>query len=392
MSGPDTSPALQREVGAPRAADRVTAAASSRSYSPSFSRALAFGLLCGIIIGGGTAALARDKPAKPDTSRGDIQDIAVAARPISGFDRLNPSRTTFGKLEWIGGLVLRSSEKRFGGWSGLALDRDGSRLVAVSDAGSWMTADLKYRDGRPSAVANARIGPLKAKSGGRLRRDRDRDAEALVLTRGTLARGRLLIGFEQNHRLGVFSISAKGVKGPDRYLKFPAAARRMRALKGFEAVAQVQSGRWKGALVAIAERLFDRKRHHSGWILARGKAHRFSYTDIGGYDPTDAVGLENGDIIVLERRFRWTEGVKMRVRRIRARELRPGAVVKGDVLLEADMSQDIDNMEGIAAHRARDGSQVLTIMSDDNFNGFLQRTILLQFRLKNSEGERQARR
>lgn len=334
-----------------------------------------------VLAVGASPAAAQEAPPKPDTSKSEARVISVNATPLAGFDKLNASRLKFGRLQWIGGLVLSAQDRRFGGWSGLALDGSGRRLVAVSDAGTWMTADLVYDGKKPKGLANARLGPLKARDGGPLRRDRDRDAEALVLTRGSIERGSLLIAFEQNHRIGQFDISHEGVSSPSSYLPVPAEAKRMRALKGFESLAEVRSGRHRGALVALAEHLLDPAGHHSGWIMRRGKSERFSYLDIGGFDPTDAVGLDNGDIIVLERRFRWMEGVKMRIRRIASAELQPGAVIKGEVLLEADMSEEIDNMEAISAHRAADGGTVLTVMSDDNFNGFLQRTLLLQFHL-----------
>ena len=38
-------------------------------------------------------------------------------------------------------------------------------------------------------------------------------------------------------------------------------------------------------------------------------------------------------------------------------------------------------MECLGVHRDAKGDTVLTLMSDDNFNHFLQRTILLQFTL-----------
>jgi hypothetical protein len=41
---------------------------------------------------------------------------------------------------------------------------------------------------------------------------------------------------------------------------------------------------------------------------------------------------------------------------------------------------NIDNMEGIAAHRAASGETILTLISDDNFS-LLQRTLLMQFAL-----------
>jgi hypothetical protein len=102
--------------------------------------------------------------------------------------------------------------------------------------------------------------------------------------------------------------------------------------------------------------------------------------NIGGFDITDAAALPDGGIVVLERRFRYSEGVKMRIRRIAAKDLKPGALVSGEVLLEANDSLNIDNMEGIAVHRGASGETILTLISDDNFSA-LQRTLLMQFAL-----------
>jgi hypothetical protein len=104
-------------------------------------------------------------------------------------------------------------------------------------------------------------------------------------------------------------------------------------------------------------------------------------TDLGEFDVTSAAALDDGAILVLERRFRWTEGVKMRLRYLRSGSVAPGAVVTGDVLLEADMGYEIDNMEGLAVHRGPRGALVLTLISDNNFNALMQRTLLLQFAL-----------
>jgi hypothetical protein len=58
----------------------------------------------------------------------------------------------------------------------------------------------------------------------------------------------------------------------------------------------------------------------------------------------------------------------------------PGAVVDGSSIFDADLSQEVDNMEGIDAHVTAEGDTVLTMVSDDNFS-LLQRTLLLQFTL-----------
>jgi hypothetical protein len=62
--------------------------------------------------------------------------------------------------------------------------------------------------------------------------------------------------------------------------------------------------------------------------------------------------------------------------------LQPGSTAVGETLLEADLNDEIDNMEGLAATRLKDGSVLITMISDDNFSHVLQRTVLLQFVVK----------
>jgi len=61
-------------------------------------------------------------------------------------------------------------------------------------------------------------------------------------------------------------------------------------------------------------------------------------------------------------------------------DIKPGALVDGGVVFEANMWQDTDNMEGLSVHTGPDGESILTLVSDDNFS-VLQRTLLLQFAL-----------
>ena len=82
----------------------------------------------------------------------------------------------------------------------------------------------------------------------------------------------------------------------------------------------------------------------------------------------------------MERRFTWTTGVAIRIRRVPLTEFVPGAAVDGDRILSADMGYQIDNLEGLSINRASNGDLMLTMVSDDNFSR-LQRTILLQFTL-----------
>jgi hypothetical protein len=72
----------------------------------------------------------------------------------------------------------------------------------------------------------------------------------------------------------------------------------------------------------------------------------------------------------------------MRLRHIPEIELKPGHVMGGETLISSDMGYEIDNMESVAVHTSAGGETVVTIVSDDNFNKFLQRNLLLQFTLR----------
>lgn len=337
--------------------------------------------LLGLAGATGLAGLCGPLRAEPPGPPGEARAIEVTARRIDSFSRTDGSRRRFGRLEFRGGLVLSSPDRSFGGFSGLIVEPDGRRMLAVSDEGSWLAATIAYEREQPAGLGGVRLGPIRGLVGRSLDRKRDLDAEAITLAEGSLERGTVLIGFERNHRIGRFPVAGGALGAPTGYLKLPSEARRMSRNKGFEAVAVLAGGPHKGSPIAFSERFPDSPAQHTGWLWVGGEPRRLALPDIGEFEVTDAASLADGTLLVLERRFRWTEGVRMRVRRFPAAEVRPGAVMTGETLIEADMSAEIDNMEGVAVHRSPRGDTVLTLMSDDNFSSFLQRTILLQFTL-----------
>ncbi|MEO1749605.1 MAG: esterase-like activity of phytase family protein, partial [Pseudomonadota bacterium] len=98
------------------------------------------------------------------------------------------------------------------------------------------------------------------------------------------------------------------------------------------------------------------------------------------FDVTDIAFLPNGDLLVLERRFNLSQGIAMRIRQIDGEELTERSTVDGPTLLQADMSYQIDNMEGLAVTPLADDQVRLTLVSDDN-KSLLQRNLLLEFAL-----------
>ena len=338
-------------------------------------------------LGAGLAAGALSHPARAakddDGPSASFQNqaIEVKAAPIAHFERADPDRKQFGTLEYRGGLVLTSHFEHFGGLSGLVTDPDGSGLVSITDVGGWLSARIAYDGDKPSGLTEAVMGPLRDSDGRPLKDKKYQDAEGLALLDGTLAAGTLLVGFEREHRIVRYPIRNRTFEPAGAPLKLPADARRMPKNQGFEAVTVLRGGPRKGSIVAFAERFTRGSGLHTGWIWIDGEPQKFQLTDIDVFDITDAASLDNGDMLVLERRFRWTEGVQMRLRRIAAADIAPGARLTGEILLRADGNFQIDNMEGVSVHRDPAGRQVVTLISDDNFNGFLQRTLLLQFTL-----------
>ena len=321
------------------------------------------------------SAKSADTPQAPITT-------TVSAIPIS-FDRDKPDRTVFGKLTFRSGLNLFAKSRHFGGYSGLALNKAGTALLAVSDAGTVMRATLDYDGRKLKALQDVVIGPILGKDGKPLHASSKRDAEGLALIGGDTRTGKAFVSFERKHRIMRYPFTAKRFGPPDRAVVIPKDARRMSGNRGFEAIALIRAGRLKGTIVAFSERLKDRKGNLKGWLIGGRKPGAITLRRIAGFDITDAAGLPDGGIVLLERRFRYSEGVKMRIRRISAAELKPGALIKGEVLLEAADNLNIDNMEAIAVHRSASGETILTLMSDDNFSPF-QRSLIMQFAMPTS--------
>jgi hypothetical protein len=130
----------------------------------------------------------------------------------------------------------------------------------------------------------------------------------------------------------------------------------------------------------ITERGLDREGNLIAFLVGGKTPGQFSVRRTQNFDISDAVLLPSGDLLILERKFSWLTGIGIRIRRIALASVAPGAVVDGPGIFDADLGDEVDNMEGIDAHVTPEGDTMLTMISDDNFS-MLQRTLLLQFKL-----------
>jgi hypothetical protein len=318
---------------------------------------------------------------KADISNLMPQAIEIAGRSIA-FDSVDPSRQDFGRLDYRGGLVLSSSSPVFGGYSGLSLTVDGGELLAISDAGSWLTAKLNYKHGRLTDIGEGRVGPLTQKDGAPIQRRRDRDSESLMAVRPGGLQRRYYIGFEGRHRLEEYEFKEGAIKGPLRRIELPKQLKGMKGNSGLEGATVMRGGPHAGALVMFAERKLNRDGDHTGAFVKDGKSHALRLKRNGEFDVTDLASLKDGSLLILERSFIQSSlKLDMRLRLVPAEKIKPDALLEGETLLEADTRYNIDNFEAMDTLETKDGETLIFLMSDDNFN-FFQKTLLVVFALK----------
>jgi len=331
------------------------------------------------------AAVALAAPAQAQCVGSDPSvAVTVDAKPISGFSVRAPGQRRFGMVEYLGGLELTSSHKDFGGFSAIRVEPDGQHFVSLTDRGWWLTGRIAYDHGRPTGIADARMAPILGPDGRTLKARGWYDTESLAERDGWL-----YVGIERVNRIVRFDFARCGFRA--RAAEYAASGRtvygNLPSNKGFEALTFApRDSKLAGTLIAFSERGLDADGNLRAFLIgaAPGDAGiaEFSVKRRDNFDISDSATLPSGDVLLLERRFSWWSGLAMRLRRIAISAIAAGALVDGSDLLSADfLGYRIDNMEGLSIHTDANGAVVLTLVSDDNFNHFLQRTVLLQFRL-----------
>ena len=150
-----------------------------------------------------------------------------------------------------------------------------------------------------------------------LRDDRDRDSEGMTLVDGDTQprHGLCLVRAPAQNR--ALSVQRGTVRTADRdRCRCRPATKAMSANRGIEAMTIIRAGQLKGTLVAFPEGLADKNGNLRGWLIGGPSPGEIVVKRIGGFDITDAAALPDGGIVVLERRFRFSEGIKMRIRRV----------------------------------------------------------------------------
>lgn len=301
----------------------------------------------------------------------------IYATPITSL-RHGSDITKFGELEFLGGLQMHSSNPLFGAASAIRLLPDHRHFVSVLDTGHWLTGAIdRDADGRLSGVSEASIAPMMDYEGRTNEGKSAMDAEGLALRGDTV-----LVSYEHNHRVDVYPDPGFETSKPSGTIPILMQKSELAGNQSLEALMIGPEGSpLAGAAVLVTERSLDKDGNMLAAILEGPLKGRFAVHHDEGFDVSDGVFLPGGDLLLLERRFDLAHGIGIRIVRIDGATIKPGAVVDGRVIFEADADDHIDNMEGLDAFRSEDGSIHLIMISDDN-HSILQRNLLLEFRMR----------
>jgi len=299
--------------------------------------------------------------------------VALSTKVLQ-LDPEDPKRESIGRLIWRGGIEITSQASRFGGLSGLLVSGDGARLLAVSDRGNWLSARLRYdAGGRLIGLEDGQMARLRDLDGDAISKKRLRDAEDLA----ELADGSIVVSFEDEHRIWRYDTDQ------GRPLSRPTAWPNPEGLEdapdnsGLEALTDLADG----GLLALTENQ-EAGAGKAGYLWRDGAWSRLTYRPVADFKPTSASRVPGGgDVLVLERTAHLLGGFNVRLVRIAAGDIRPGAALHGEELARWGAPLTIDNFEAVAARRAADGTIPIYLLSDDNFSP-LQRTLLLMFALE----------
>jgi hypothetical protein len=306
-------------------------------------------------------------------------EVTVSAAPITRFRDAGLDETV-DKLIFRGGLALVAQDDTFGGLSGLTATGPNQQVVFVTDRGNFVAGQLAYDDAnRLFGLIGVNIEPMQNSRGDPLPRQYAKDAESVDTVYRDGVPVSVRVGFENLTRVADFALSNGWPAGAAREVSIPQWLSDTRSNEALESVCVAPpTSPIAGSTLLLTEEELDENGNHRGWLLGQNDKGPIGLLDTPVVNPTDCKFLPNGDLLVLERGVSMLSFV-MNLRRIPAAEVRPGAIMAGELLLSAT-GGSIDNMESLLVHTAPNGETRIVIGSDNNFNDW-QRSLLLEFAL-----------
>jgi hypothetical protein len=297
--------------------------------------------------------------------------VDVTATPATAATDAAP-QAIHDHLELLAGFELTANSTLWGGISGASIAADGSVLTVISDFGSWFRLPLQHdATERLTGVGAGERGRLKDERGDPIASKGVGDAEALM--RG--ADGSYYVSFEGWHRLWRYRPASDPLRATAKREARPKGMADLPPNEGVEAAALLPDGRF----LLISEGGYTDSGDLKGWLGSGKRWAEVSLAPSGAFRPTDLAVLPAGDLLLLERRVSVFGGFAARLSVIPAAAVLPGARLAGREIAVIAKPLPVDNFEAVTARAAPDGSVLIYMLSDDNFND-MERTLLLQFR------------
>ena len=270
------------------------------------------------------------------------------------------------KLEQVGFLNIDRNEKDYGGFSGLLIKNAGTEALVVTDKSFFFVLELRRDDNDIlTGYSVIKKGRILSSKGEHLN-GRNTDSESIAMD----ANNNYYISFESNHRIMMHTeVEGKGIFVP----KHP-MFRKLSVNKGIEALAIDNENR----LIAIPEKPPSGISDIPIFRLQNNKWEIIKYVKIeDNFLVTDAEILPMGLLLILERKFSWTQGFKTRFRLI--------SLDKFDntepIIVFTSTANQFDNLEGMTFWKDKKGEMRILTVSDDNFHP-LQQSEIREFFLK----------
>jgi hypothetical protein len=297
-------------------------------------------------------------------------DFTLTTTPLV-LNKNAPAQKSVGELVYLGGLVLQSPNKDFGGLSALRINEEGIAL-SVSDAGSWISFALVEKNERLVGATGLGLAPLLDLAGNPGTKI-NRDSEAVEIGATTS------VSFEGDHRIWTYHDI-----DPAKPETFKTAASQDWHLPammlwpdngGAEAYCTLGPDQ---ARLLISEDAPAPQGSREAFLVSEKTELRFGFLPETGFKPTDCVGLPNSQqALILQRRFSPLSGVAASIVVADFSSIENGTIIKGREIARFVPPLSVDNMEGIS-YIEHKGRKFIYIISDDNFSG-LQRSLLMKF-------------
>lgn len=285
------------------------------------------------------------------------------------LDLRDPTRDRVGALTYLGGLRLDGPDLAFGGFSSMSIV--GDRFTLLSDGGTWVRFRME-RNLKPFALefgdlpAGPKTGYTKAQ----------RDSESMTRDPAT---GQTWIGFENYNAIWRYD---DGLTRAEAQAS-PPAMDDWSSAGGPETMVRLHDG----SFIVISETTRPKGgrgrkalRFPGDPTVAGAKPYDFVYLPPRGFDPTDAVQLPDGRLIVLNRRFSIPDLFTAKLTLVDTRSVRPGAIVEGREIATLAPPLIHDNYEALAV--TREGAATILWIASDNNQARWEWSLLLKFRIE----------